>query len=293
MKKLLITGATGNVGRALIGALLERKAFAQILAGVRNPRAELPWSSSDVKPVAFDFMQLAICREALKAIDVLFLLRPPQIADVEAVFQPLITAAVQEEIAHVVFLSVQGAEQNSVIPHHKIERLIQDSGLPYTFLRPAYFMQNFTTTLRRDLVEKDEIFLPAGRAKFTLIDVADIGQVGAEVMLQSVAHENEAYDLTTPEPLSFGEMAEQLSEALGRKITYRSPNLIAFFWRKRKAGVPTMMILVMIMLHYLPRFQSTPPTTDWVEKITGQEPCSFRAFAEAHREELRPDSVTD
>lgn len=293
MQKLLITGATGNVGYALIDALLKQGGFAQLRAGVRNPTADLPWSSSDVQPVAFDFLQLETCREALKATDVLFLLRPPQIADVDAVFQPLITAAVEEQVAHIVFLSVQGADRNSVIPHHKMERFIQDSGLPYTFLRPAYFMQNFTTTLRRDLVEKDEIFLPAGRAKFTLIDVADIGRVGAEVMLQPAAHENQAYDLTTPEPLSFGQMAEQLSEALGRKITYRSPNLLSFFWRKYQEGLPAMMILVMIMLHYLPRFQSTPPTTDWVERITGREPRSFRAFAEAQREALRPDSITD
>lgn len=289
MQKLLITGATGNVGRSLIDALLEKDSSTQqfqLFAGMRKPEAKSPWPPSTVRPVAFDFMEPDLCRKALVGIDVLFLLRPPQIADVQAVFQPLIAAAVEERVVHIVFLSVQGADQNSVIPHYKIERLIQDCGLPYTFLRPAYFMQNFTTTLHRDLVQQDEIFLPAGRAKFTLIDVEDIGRVGAEVMLQPEVHKDQAYDLTTSEPLSFGEMAAQLSEILGRKITYVSPGLLSFFWRKRKAGVPTMMILVMIMLHYLPRFQSTPPTTDWVEKISGQKPRSFRTFAKANREGL-------
>jgi hypothetical protein len=113
-------------------------------------------------------------------------------------------------------------------------------------------------------------------------------------MVNPAAHENQAYDLTTSEPLSFGEMAQELTEVLDRKISYRSPNLLAFFWRKRQAGVPVMMILVMIMLHYLPRFQSTPPTTQWVKKITGREPRSFRAFAEAHRAALQPDDpLTD
>ena len=294
MQKLLITGATGNVGQALIEALLQKNTDLEILAGLRHLSSASPWKTELVEPITFDFMQPELCRRALTGVDVLFLLRPPQIADVKAVFEPLIEAAVAQGVGHIVFLSVQGAEQNSVIPHHKIEKLIKQSGLSYTFLRPAYFMQNFTTTLRRDLLEKDLIYLPAGRAKFTLIDVDDIGRVGAEVMVNPAAHENQAYDLTTPEPLSFGEMAQQLTEVLDRKISYRSPNLLAFFWRKRQTAVPVMMILVMIMLHYLPRFQSTPPTTQWVKKITGREPRSFRAFAEAHRAALQPDDpITD
>ncbi|MDP5140566.1 MAG: NmrA family NAD(P)-binding protein, partial [Spirosomaceae bacterium] len=91
----------------------------------------------------------------------------------------------------------QGAEDNSVIPHHKIERLIIDSGISYTFLRPAYFMQNFTTTLRKELVENNRIFLPAGEAKFTLVDVQDVGKVAAETLLSSDKHVNIGYDLTS------------------------------------------------------------------------------------------------
>ena len=72
----------------------------------------------------------------------------------------------------------KGAENNRFIPNHKTEQLLICSGLAYTLLRPAYFMQNFTTTLRADLVERHRIFLPAGRARFTLIDVDDISRVG-------------------------------------------------------------------------------------------------------------------
>ena len=105
----------------------------------------------------------------------MFLLRPPQLTDD---FGDFIARAGRGGWRHIVFLSVQGAENNRFIPHHKTEQLLICSGLAYTLLRPAYFMQNFTTTLRADLVERHRIFLPAGRARFTLIDVDDISRVG-------------------------------------------------------------------------------------------------------------------
>jgi len=80
------------------------------------------------------------------------LLRPPQISDVKKYFAPLVETAKKSSIKHIVFLSVQGVDNSKIIPHHKIEKSIVDSKIIYTFLRPAYFMQNFTTTLRNDLV---------------------------------------------------------------------------------------------------------------------------------------------
>lgn len=72
---------------------------------------------------------------------------------------------------------LQGVEKSRIIPHHKIEKQIVTRGIPYTFLRLAYFIQNFTTTLHHALVNKRKIFLPAGNTKLTSIDVTDIGNV--------------------------------------------------------------------------------------------------------------------
>jgi uncharacterized protein YbjT (DUF2867 family) len=280
-KKILITGATGNVGMETIKALLRMDHGMDIFAGVRNPEKDLVrFQGMDVKVVSFDFEQPDKFRQKLEGFAILFLLRPPQISDAKKFFQPLADAAKAAHVSHIVFLSVQGADQNKIIPHHKIEQIIIQSGIPYTFLRPAYFMQNFLTTLKKDLVEKNEIVLPAGEAKFTLVDLADVGEVGAKVLSEPQNHINQAYDLTNDEQLTFGEMADQLSEVLGRKIIFKSPNLFSFFLRKKKEGTPPMFILVMIMLHYLPRFQSTPKTTDSVRSITGKRPNNFRQFIE-------------
>ena len=287
MTNILITGAKGNVGLEVIKALQNVTQDFTIFAGLKNvEEAKNSFGQMNVSLVKFDFTDSST-HAALKNCDILFLLRPPQIAEVDTYFKPLIENAKENGVKHIVFLSVQGADKNKVIPHAKIEKLIVDSNIPYTFLRPAYFMQNFTTTLRDDLIEKKQIFLPAGNAKFTLIDVADIGKVAAAVLTNSAQHANQAYDLTNDETLTFSEMAAKLSNGLGIKIDYISPNLLRFYWQKRKENLPTIFILVMIMLHYLPRFQKAPTTSNWVKKITKKEATTFDEFVQNNKNLLQ------
>jgi uncharacterized protein YbjT (DUF2867 family) len=291
MKKILITGATGNVGERVIHFLKNNRQGFEILACYRSEKDKARLSKiTDITPVFFDFEEIASIELAINQCHVLFLLRPPHLTDIKKYFEPITHLAKKSGLEQIVFLSVQGAESSTLIPHHKIERLIVESGINFTFLRPAYFMQNFTTTLKRDILEKDEIFLPAGNAKFTLIDLNDVGKVAATILTNNELHINQAYTLTNQEQLTFQQMAAVLSEELGRKISFKSPNLVNFFIQKRREKVPTAFILVMIMLHYLPRFSSTPPTTDTVEKLIESKPIDFREFVKRETSNLKSPS---
>ncbi len=211
MKNVLITGATGNVGLEIIKSLENIPHNLSVYAGVRDIEKDGEiLAEFEAEPIHFNFMD-ASTYKALSNCDILFLLRPPQISDTEKYFKPLIESAKVQGVIHIVFLSVQGVEKSSIIPHHKIEKMIVESGINYTFLRPAYFMQNFITTLHPDIIKR-QIFLPAGKAKFTLIDVRDIGRVAAKIMSEIGSHINSAYDLTCGEILDFKEMADKLSE---------------------------------------------------------------------------------
>ncbi len=279
MTKVLITGATGNVGIEVIAALNGVRHSLDLYAGVRDVQKHMGASAGkDLHYVHFDFEDAATYKTALEGCDVLYLLRPPHISDVSKFFAPIIATCVEKKVKHIVFISVQGAEKSTIIPHHKIEKLIVDSRIPYTFLRPAYFMQNFTTTLRSELIQQHRIVLPAGNAKFTLIDIRDIGRVSAEIVMNISSHKNRSYELTSDEVMTFSEMATSLSIHLGRNIQFISPNPLRFFMEKRKESVPAMKILVMIMLHYLPRFQEEPKTSKWVEQITNRPATSFEQF---------------
>ena len=163
MTNILTTGATGNVGIEVLTALKQLIYPIEIFAGVRDTKSgNEKLVNFRVKTIQFDFTNSATFNNAFQNIDILFLLRPPQISDVNKYFAPLIKAAKQSSIKHIVFLSVQGVEKSKIIPHHKIEKLIVESKIPYTFLRPAYFMQNFTNTL-------PPISLVSGQRSFAFI----------------------------------------------------------------------------------------------------------------------------
>lgn len=291
MKKILITGATGNVGAEVIYRLRAKEdANIQIIAGLRDEHSDGSFSQmADIRTTHFDFADQKSIRKALSDCDTLFLLRPPQLSDVKTYFDPIIQKAVDNQVGHIVFLSVQGADTSSFIPHHKIEKLIEQSGLPFTFLRPAYFMQNFTTTLRGDIIDKNRVYLPAGNAKFAIIDVEDIGKVAAEVLCSPHDHAGQAYDLTNEELWSFREMTDIISDIVDREIRYISPNLLSFYLTKRREGVAPAYIFVMIMLHFLPRFQKQPSLSNRVEALTSEKPRSFAEFVEKNRSLLQKE----
>jgi len=285
MKRILVTGAMGQVGSAVISALHGVEGIV-VRAGVRDvARATAKWrADSSVQPVAFDFLDRASQDAALADCDVLFLLRPPQLT---GDFGDLIARARRHGVEHIVFLSVQGAQHNRLIPHHRIEQRLMSGGVPYTLLRPAYFMQNFSSTLRDELVLRQRIFLPAGNARFTLVDVDDIGRVAARVLAQvGTQHHGQAYTLTAETPLNFQQMADQLTTGLGTPITYFSPNPWRFYRTLRRDGRAPGLILVMLLLHMLPRFAGTPPVTHTVAELTGRAPVEFAQFVAGHRDEL-------
>jgi uncharacterized protein YbjT (DUF2867 family) len=130
MEHILITGATGNVGQAILAHFRAGKNQKVYIAS-RNREA-----NTDTE-LYFDFENIASCEESLKRTDILFLLRPPHISDTEKYFKPLIALAKKSNVKHIVFLSVQGADEVSYIPHAKIEKLIRESGIAYTFIPQA------------------------------------------------------------------------------------------------------------------------------------------------------------
>ena len=271
---ILITGATGNIGWEII-EYFNYTAGNKIFAAVQDVQ-----KNSFTKPVelrAFDFYDLELVGAAIKDIDIIFLLRPPQIADVENVFKPLVELFTSVGIKHIVFLSVQGAENLPVIPHYKIEKLLRESGIPYMFIRPGYFMQNLTTTLRND-IERGEIYLPSKKAKFNWVDATDIGRAIATILEAPENHRNKAYIITGHEQLAFEEVSEMLARITGKPMCFKSPSLPSFFLRKLREGEHVPMIFVLMMLHFMPRFFKLPPLSDDYKLLTGHQPGTLEEF---------------
>ena len=287
MKRILITGATGNVGIETIRFLYENNTTNQIIAGVRNigKAKEIFIDYPGLNFVTFDFEQTDTFNTALENIDTIFILRPPHISDIPTYFKPFIEKIRDKSIHQIVFLSVQGAEKSKIIPHTKIEKLIEESGIDHIFLRPGYFMQNLSTTLIQDIQLKRKIILPAGDAKFNWIDIENIGEI-ASLMLDDFAnHKNQTIELTGNECENFSTVTNLINEVITDKIEYLNVNPFKFFRIKKKEGNPAGMIIVMIMLHFLPRFQKVPDISDSYEKLTGKKTTTLRDFI--YREKIK------
>ncbi len=280
MQKILITGATGNIGIEVIHWLYKLPTKHKVIAGVRNTeKAKAVFPGYDqLEYTRFDFEDTDTFASALEDVTTIFLLRPPHIADVEKYFAPLVKHIESAGIRQVVFLSVQGVEKSKVIPHHKIERLLEESGLEYVFLRPSYFMQNLTSTLKKDIQQKNKIILPSGKAKLNWIDAANIGELAAITLENFSQYKNQKIEITGDENLNFYEVVDVINQNSKASIAYKPVNPISFYFIKKKDGVPAGMIMVMIMLHFLPRFQKDPQRSAAYEKITGKKPNPLSVF---------------
>jgi uncharacterized protein YbjT (DUF2867 family) len=287
MKKMLITGATGNIGKEVVNSLLNsEETELQVVAAVRNVEKAAGQFPNDERLTftRFDFENEQTFDTAFRGTDVFFLLRPPHLSDVKKYFHPLLQSARKNGVEQIVFLSVQGADKSKVIPHNKIERLIQSMQFRYIFVRPSYFMQNLTTSLRAEIVTQNSITLPAARAVFNWVDAQNVGEAAARLMLNFAEQEHKAFDITGSENKHFGEVAEILSAVTGKPVHYRSLNPLSFFFKKKKEGVPGNFALVMTLLHFLPRIQDEPEISTNYRKLTGKKPTTVKEFIEREKE---------
>lgn len=283
----LVTGATGNVGAEVVPRLPQTK---QTRLAVRNIDSAREQFGDAVDYVYFDFMDIETIKTALADVSHLFLVRPPMIADVE-VFKPIIACAKEAEVQQIVFLSIQGVEKISFVPHSKIEILIRESGIGYTFLRAGFFMQNLNTTHLEDIRRHDEIFLPAGRSKTAFIDVRDIGAVGAKVMLED-GHTNQIYTVTGSQALDYFQVADLFTEVLGHKITYRNPSILTFIWRLWRRGNKLSQILLMVFLYTMTRFGQATEVNAMTPQILGYAPITMRQFISDCADDFAPTHVS-
>ncbi len=272
---ILVTGATGNVGREVLRELIARGAAAR--AAVSSPADATQVTGGAAEAVRFDFRDPTTFPAAFAGADRLFLMRPPAISNVRRDMQPAIDYAAGHGISHIVFLSLIGVERNPIVPHAKIEKLLRQSGVAWTMLRCGFFMQNLDTTHWADLVEADDIFVPAGGGRTAFIDARDIGAVAARVLTEP-GHAHKAYNLTGGEALSYSEVAAIMTEELGRPITYSDPSPLAFARRFRRRGYPGGMVNVMLGIYLTTRLGLAAGISPDVARLLGRPPITLRQY---------------
>ncbi|MGJ5819155.1 SDR family oxidoreductase [Paludibaculum fermentans] len=277
--KILVTGATGNIGREVVQNLHNRGVAVRALA--RKPEtANLP---AGVEVVAGDLTDPESVREAVKGTEKLFLLNAV-VAD--ELTQALMTYGIAKRagIQHVTYLSVFRADQFRDVPHFAakaaVEVALQEFGVPYTILRPGYFFQN-DLALRPVLQQMGLYAMPIGTAGISAVDVSDIAEAAA-ISLTEEGHEGQTYDLVSSSQIKGPDNAALWGKALGRQVVYTGHDFDA--WEKqmseRLPGWMAFDLRAMLQGYFERGFAATEVEISRVVKLLGRAPRTYEEFVQ-------------
>jgi uncharacterized protein YbjT (DUF2867 family) len=270
---IMVVGATGTVGREVVRRLDEMGArpLALVRAGGSGPAfgGRIARVSADLdRPERFD--------AALDGVDRLFLLTR-QTSRQLAQEQAVIAAAARAGVGRVVKLSVFRADERSPLQiarqHRQAERLLQDSGLLHTVLRPVFFMQNLFA-----MVRGDTIGTAARDGRVAMIDARDIA-AAAVAALTTVPAEGRVYTLTGPEAISFDEVADVIGQRAGRVVRHVRVPAEAVCERLRAAGAESWFAEDMAALHRMLADGYEDVVTSDTSAATGAPATTLDRFA--------------
>ncbi len=281
MKKMLVTGATGNVGSRVVRELQGRG--VSVRAFVRDPDKAVAMLGDGVELVSGDFSNPESMRRALEGVEGVFLAcaNDPRQVEYET---GVIDAARLAGVRRIVKLSALGAEIGSPVAfwdwHGRIEEHLLTSGIPAVVLRPTFSMTNLLGSA--DAVRHaGSLFAPANGARVAMIDPRDIAEVAA-VALAEDTHDAKAYTLTGPEAITFERVAEELSAAAGRRVEFVAVPDEAARQGMIEQGVPEFVAGEIVKVFGFLRRGDQDRTTDTVRALTGREPRGFAEFARDH-----------
>lgn len=274
---ILVTGATGNIGRELTKQLQARGAD---FAAMSTQSDQTP---AGVRVVHGDFTRPATLQAAFAGVDTLFLLFP-LVPDMIAMARNAVAAAKAAGVKHIVRSSGAGADSRSPASiakvHGEIDDLVVGSGIAYTLLRPASFMQNTVNFYAGTIKGASAIYAPRGNGAVGLIDTRDVAEVAAIVLTAPAAHAGAVYTLTGGEALTDAQVAAAIGRAIGRDVTYVDVPEQAAVDSMTQMGFPPQVIDWLMSLNYVIKQGWAAGLSEDVRRVTGHAPRSFTSFAQ-------------
>jgi uncharacterized protein YbjT (DUF2867 family) len=288
--KVLLIGATGTIGAALVDALVpdHRAGRLRIVATTRRPEAATWLEQRDVEVRRLDLDQaetagLEAVRSAFEGVDRVFLLTGYDVRML-ARSKAAVDAATAEGASHLVHVGVSATQDTTIVHfawHQLIEAYIERSGLAYTHLRPASFMQNLRFSVEPPGVLRHFV----GAARPNWVDIVDIAEVAATVLRDPGPHAGRAYDLTA-EAASLSEIAELLGEVTERPWRYEAEEPQLFYEKMIAAGAdPVYMACVRNVFERTRNGSLVEPDGVFgnIEAVTGRPATSVHRFLERNR----------
>lgn len=260
-QNVLVIAANGKTGRRVVPILEARG--VNVRRGSRSSTPAFDWASRETWP------------DALQGMDAVYAVYQPDLAVPSAPddLRTFVEIAKEQGVKKVVLLSGRGVKEAQVS-----EQIVADSGLEWTFVRAAWFSQNFSEGEFASMTQTGEIALPMGDAVEPIIDVDDIAEVVAAALTDTSLN-GEALDLSGPEALTHDQIAAELSKAAGREIRYVPISTDAFREALSDMHVPSEYTDLLVYLFDITRSGVNAKPTGDVERVLGRPPRSFAEFA--------------
>ena len=283
MSKILVTGATGGLGRAAIDTLLQTVPASQLAVLARDPAKAADLQAQGVAVRPGDYSNYASLVAAFAGIDKVLLVSGNDIPNRVPQHTNAVKAAKEAGVKHIVYTSFQRKTEDGssgawfvAEGHLATEELLKASGLTYTILKNALYL-DVLPLFMGPVLETGTIFLPAGEGKVPYASRADMGAAGAAV-LTGTGHENRSYEIANDTAYSFYDIAKILSTLTGKAIQYVLPDAEAFGTALAAAGVPAEAIqLTTGFSTGIGQGEFDFPSTD-LEKLLGRKPESATDF---------------
>ena len=275
---LLITGASGTIGTALVRELQARGVDFAAMSSKRG-------ATIGGRPaVPGDFADVTSLKTAFAGVHTLFLLFPFTPGSVDLA-RNAVEAAKAAGVRHLVRSSGAGAEAGSPVAiadlQGRIDALIQNSGLAWTLLRPAGFMQNWVT-YSAAAIKAGHFAAANGDGAVSAVDVRDIAEVAAIVLANPAPHAGKIYTLTGGEALTTARQLDLIGEAVGHPVRYEAITPEQAEAAMRGWGLPDAQIVLYSSLAYVYRQGWAAGISPDVQAITGHAPRRFADFAKEH-----------
>jgi uncharacterized protein YbjT (DUF2867 family) len=290
-RTILVTGATGTVGSEVVKQLASSSSYSSgqsiIRAAVHSKNKVDKFSqygSEIFEIVNMDYNKPETIAAALDKVGKLFLLTLPSL-NMTDISSKVVREAKKNGVQRIVKLSVFGADAEPGIIigrlHRQEEKIIEESGITYTFLRSSAFMQNFVNYYGYTIKTQNAIYLPAGEGKVSFVDARDVAAVAAKLLTENNGrsrHGKKAYVVTGSEALSYSQVAEIISKEIGRKISYIDTSEEDARKSMKSMGREDWLIDAILEEFYNTRVGNRSETTNIVEQIIGRKPTSFAQF---------------
>ena len=274
---ILVTGATGTVGREVVRLLVAGGHPVRVTS-----RGDVADSLPQIETVFLDLQQRDSFKLALEGVERVFFSMPlaENMVDVAGWF---IAAARDAGVRHVVRLSAFGVDREPPLElarvHGEVEKLLRDSEMEWTVLRPNSFMQNFISYCAASIREQAAFYIPQGNGRVSMVDVRDIAAVATKALIET-GHAGKVYELTGPEALDNHAVAAHLSSVLGSEIHYVDASSTETRHALQSAGMPTWLVTVLMELYEYSRNGHAAGITETVSSVVGRNPKTFVEFAQ-------------